>query len=124
MNPNAIVLTPEQFEQLKESLTNSVRTDLMQEFSQKQSPYVRRLYTPEWIGIREDLERKLRSDYNDGCGQWYQNQQGIYAAFKLAFRKERVTDFHHIEENRLTNFYSELMNLIDKYREGRDGKEQ
>lgn len=124
MNPNAIVLTPEQFEQLKESLTESVRTDLIQEFSQKQALYSKGIYTPEWIGIREDLEKKLRSDYNDGCGQRYQNQQGLYAAFRLAFRKDRASNFRNIEPNRLSKFYSELMALINKYREERDKEEQ
>ena len=119
MNPNAIVLTPEQFEQLQEN----IKSDLLAQLESQHKP--KRMYCTEWIKVRTDLEEVLRGDYNDGCGQWYMNQQGIYAAFRLAFQKERVQYLNGVKEGRLTNFYTELMALINKYRDGQDliGKE-
>ncbi|GIP55903.1 hypothetical protein [Paenibacillus vini] len=116
MEANAIVLTQEQYEQMRESL----KAELMNELEKLQPSTTRGIYTPEWIGVREDLESLLQSDYNNGCGHWYQNQQGLYAAFRLAFRKERASHFRFIEQGRMRNFYSELMALINKYRSGQD----
>jgi hypothetical protein len=118
MNPNAIVLSPEQYEQMRQSL----KAELIQEMESYRVPTTRNVYSTEWILIREGLENLLKSDYNNGCGHWYQNQQGLYAAFRLAFKKDRVTNFRFIEPDRLSSFYTELMHLINKYREGEDLK--
>lgn len=118
MNANAIVMTPEQLEEFK----RNVKAEVIHELSKTGVPINRGIYTPEWISIRDELEEKLRGDYNDGCGHWYQNQQGLYAAFRLAFRRDSVKSLRSVKNGKLSDFHRELFELINKYRE--DGKEQ
>lgn len=112
MDANAIVFTPEQFEQMKAAL----KEEILAEIPNYERQITKGVYSPKWIAIREQLEAKLCSDFNNGCGHWYQNQQGLYAAFRLAFKKERVHDFRFVDQEKLESFYIELMGLIEKYR--------
>ncbi len=73
-------------------------------------------YSAGWIAVREDLEKRLRGEFNFGCGQWYQNQNGLYAAFRLAFQKDTIKDLRHIEDSKIQEFYDELIGLIEKWR--------
>lgn len=116
MDANAIVLTPDQFEQMKAAL----KEEILAEIPSYERQTTKGVYSPKWIAIREQLEAKLCSDFNNGCGHWYQNQQGLYAAFRLAFQKERVHEFRFVDQEKLESFYIELIGLIEKYR----GKEQ
>lgn len=74
-------------------------------------------YSASWIKIREDLEKKLRGEFNYGCGQWYQNQMGLYAMFRLAFQKESIKNLRYVDGDSLTEFYKEIIELIEKWRE-------
>lgn len=112
MEANAIVLSPEQFVQLKES----IKKDLMSDLVKNTPTYTRGIYSAEWVGIRDDIQARLQGDLGTGCGHWYQNQQGLYSAFRLAFQKDRVPEFRSIDQKKLGEFYNELMQLIYKYR--------
>lgn len=113
MHPNAIVMTPEQLA----ALAKDIKADVMRELSKQETPYYQGAYSPEWLGIREEIQMKLQGDYNNGCGHWYQNQTGLYAAFRLAFRKEGIKNLRSVEGGKLRNFYTELFELIDRYRD-------
>ncbi|MFU1797647.1 hypothetical protein ACM1RC_27535 [Paenibacillus azoreducens] len=121
MNANAIVMTPEQFEEMKRNLKN----ELIHELSKAAPPIQHeRAYSAEWISVRDEIEHKLRGDYNAGCGQWYANQTGLYAAFRLAFRQDSIKSLRKVEHGRLMKFHNELFGLIDKYREGREDEDE
>lgn len=74
-------------------------------------------YSASWIQVREDLEKKLRGEFNYGCGQWYQNQMGIYAMFRLAFQKDGIKGMRYVDGESLQEFYKEVIGLIEKWRE-------
>jgi len=110
MNVNAVLMTQEQFDHFRDELKKEIMEELNVS-SQSQG-----IYSDQWIAIRQSLENKMRSSYNDGCGQWYSNQNGLYAAFRLAFKKSKVANLRHADQNNLAEFYKDLMELIDKYR--------
>ncbi|MGE6516672.1 hypothetical protein [Lysinibacillus sphaericus] len=69
-----------------------------------------------WTTVRGQIEKKMRGEFNNGCGHWYNNQQGLYATFRLAFNVARIQELAKKEDEQIQNFHDELFSLIEKYR--------
>lgn len=70
-----------------------------------------------WELVRNQIEERMRGDFNNGCGHWYNNQQGLYAAFRLAFQVQRIQELAQKDDDLIKKFHDELFALINKYRE-------
>lgn len=97
-------------EQQYEAFLAKVKADVLKEMENKCT------YLSNWTVVREQIERKMRGDYNDGCGHWYNNQQGLYATFRLAFQVKRIAELTSVDGKKIQDFHDELFALIDKYR--------
>ncbi|MFJ7407154.1 MULTISPECIES: hypothetical protein [unclassified Lysinibacillus] len=89
-----------------------VKEDVLKEMENKRN------YSSNWTTVRDQIEGKMRGEYNDGCGNWYNNQQGLYSTFRLAFQVSRIGELSSVDGKQIQNFHDELFALIDKYREG------
>lgn len=94
-----------------EAFLAKVKADVLKEMENK------RTYSSNWITVRDQIEGKMKGDYNYGCGNWYNNQQGLYATFRLAFQVSRIADLTSVDGKKIQSFHDELFALIDKYRE-------
>lgn len=99
-------------EQQYQSFIQSIKDDVIKEIKPQPD------YHPSWASVRERLEERFRSDYNDGCGHWHNNQQAMYAVFRLAFQQPTIKDLKNVDGERIESLHDELFRLIDKYREG------
>jgi len=90
----------------------SIKDEVVQEIQP------RTVYNPSWITVRQDMESRFRSDYNDNCGHWHNNQQSMYTIFRLAFQKRSIKDLDDVDGTKIKSLHDELFQLIDKYREG------
>lgn len=99
-------------EEQYKSFIQSIKDEVLEEL--KPTP----AYHPSWSEIRDDMENRFRGDYNEGCGHWHNNQQAMYAVFRLAFQQPTIKDLRNVEGNRIKSLHDDLFNLIDKYREG------
>lgn len=112
MNQNSIQLTPEQLAELTENIKKSV----LVEISKLPVAQTERKYSDGWVATRSKLERLFRNGYANGCGFWHQTMTGLYSAFRLAFRKEKIMDLRFVDDEKVMRFADDLIALIDKYR--------
>lgn len=100
MNPNAIVLTPEQLAALKAEIVEEVR----REVSTKHSPYA--------------LTSEIKQLTYPIFGQDYQIVTAISTIARKTFNVRHQTFFHGDRLNTATNMVKELVGVIEKYRKG------
>lgn len=112
MDQTSIQLTPEQLAELTENIKKSV----LVEISKLPVAQTDRVYSNGWVAARSKLENLFREGYANGCGYWYQTMTGLYAAFRLAFRKEKIMDLRFVGDEKVMRFADDLIALIDKYR--------
>jgi len=93
---------------------NKVKEDVLNEIKPKGA------YHPSWESIRSHMEARFRGDYNNGCGHWHNNQQSMYAVFRLAFQQPTIKELRNVEGDRIQGLHDELFELIDKYRRGNE----
>jgi len=70
-----------------------------------------------WYTVRNQIEKKLKVDYNMYSSKWATAQQGVYSVFKLAFDVARVESLSMKDDVLVNQFNKDLFDLIDKYRE-------
>ncbi|MYL44628.1 hypothetical protein GLV94_03135 [Virgibacillus halodenitrificans] len=95
-----------------QNFIQSIKNEVLQEIKPKPA------YHPSWSAIRDSMEERFRGDYNNGCGHWSNNQQSMYAVFRLAFQQPTIKDLKNVDGERIKALHDELFHLIDKYREG------
>lgn len=106
-----IVLKFANEDQYKKFIT-SIKDEVIEEIKPEPA------YHPSWSSIRDSMEERFRNGYNDGCGHWHNNQQSMYAVFRLAFQQPTIKDLKYVDGERIKSLHDELFQLIDKYREG------
>lgn len=95
---------------------NRVKEDVLNEMKPKGA------FHPTWEHVRGQLEHRFGfdSNYNNNCGHHYNNQQSMYAVFRLAFQQPTIKDLRNVEGERIQSLHDELFELIDKYRRGNE----
>lgn len=100
----------QQYKAFLKDLREQVREDVLNELKGRIPQ------SKGWTTVRSQIEEKMRGDFNNGCGHWYNNQQGLYAAFRLAFNVARIQELAQKDDEQIQRFHDELFTLIEKYR--------